>query len=95
MYFQALDDKGECVGVYKDGELYFKEKPEGIRRTWKYAEFLADSSVEYASVYSNNRSLSDACPPYLIDDWTEVGTTESFLSLFCYRKGRFERKLLF
>jgi len=72
LYFQALDDKGECVGVYKDGELYFKEKPEGIKRTWKYAEFLADSSVEYASVYSNNRSLSDACPPYLIDDWTEV-----------------------
>ena len=72
MYFQTLDDKGECVGVYKDGELFFKEIPEGLKRTWKYAEYLEASDVEYASIYSGNGSLSDCCPQYLIDDWVEV-----------------------
>ena len=38
MYFQTLDDKGECVGVYKDGKLYFQDLPTGLERTWKYAE---------------------------------------------------------
>ena len=40
MYFQTLDDKGECVGVYKNGELHFNNLPEGMERTWKYAEYL-------------------------------------------------------
>lgn len=72
MYFQTLDDKGECVGIYKNGKLYFKDLPDGLERTWKYANYLEKSSVEYASIYCGNRNLNDACPPYLIDDWIEV-----------------------
>lgn len=72
MYFQTLDDKGECVGVYKDGELYFNDLPQGMERTWKYAEYLEESDVEYASLYGGNRSLNDVCPAHLIDDWTIV-----------------------
>lgn len=80
MYFQTLDDKGECVGVYKDGNLYFKETmPEGLRRTWKYAEYLEEDDVQYASIYSGNNSLSDCCPSHLIDEWTE---TEERLKAF-------------
>ena len=65
MYFQALDDKGECVGVYKDGGLYFEELPENLKRTWKYAEFLGNLDVEYANLYAPNRPLADVCPDYL------------------------------
>ena len=72
MYFQTLDDKGECVGVYKDGELYFNDLPQGMERTWKYAEYLEESDVEYASLYGGNRSLNDICPAFLIDDWVAV-----------------------
>ena len=72
MYFQTLDDKGECVGVYKDGELYFNDLPQGMERTWKYAEYLEESDVEYASLYGGNRSLNDVCPAFLIDDWVAV-----------------------
>ena len=80
MYFQTLDDKGECVGVYKDGNLYFKETmPEGLGRTWKYAEYLEEDDVQYASIYSGNNSLSDCCPSHLIDEWTE---TEERLKAF-------------
>ena len=72
MYFQTLDDKGECVGVYKNGKLYFQDLPEGLKRTWKYAEYLQESNVEYASVWSGNRSLNDTCPNALVDDWVAV-----------------------
>jgi len=72
MYFQTLDDKGECVGVYKNGKLYFKNLPDGMERTWKYANYLEKSNVEYASLYCGNRGLNDVCPSYLIDEWIEV-----------------------
>ena len=74
MYFQTLDDKGECVGVYKNGKLCFGSIPEDITKTWKYAEYLEKNDVEYASILCGNRSLNDACPSSLIDDWVEVET---------------------
>ena len=72
MYFQTLDDKGECVGVYSDGKLYFGDLPKGLTKTWKYAEYLEESDVEYAHLYCGGRSLNDVCPAHLIDDWTIV-----------------------
>ena len=72
MYFQTLDDKSECVGVYKDGEIYFEGLPTDLKRTWKYAEYLEEDSVEYASLRCGNRSLGDACPNSLVDDWAHV-----------------------
>jgi hypothetical protein len=44
VYFQALDDKKECVGIYHDGRLVFDESefPETFSnmRTWRYSGFL-------------------------------------------------------
>tara|TARA_R110000824_G_scaffold16596_2_gene68672 strand:- start:1057 stop:2244 length:1188 start_codon:yes stop_codon:yes gene_type:complete len=72
LYFQTLDDKGECIGVYKDGKLYFQDLPTGLEKTWKYAEYLEKSNVEYASLRCGNRGLSDVCPSPLVDDWAIV-----------------------
>jgi len=72
MYFQTLDDKSECVGVYKNGSLYYESLPQGLGRTWKYAEYLQESSVEYANILCGNRSLNDVCPSPLVDDWTAI-----------------------
>lgn len=79
MYFQTLDDKGECVGVFKDGKFYFQDLPEGLKRTWKYAGYLEESDVEYANLLCGDRSLISVCPDYLIDDWNNV---ESRLKAF-------------
>ncbi len=87
MYFQTLDDKGECVGVYKDGKLYFQDLPEGLKRTWKYAEYLEESDVEYASVWCGNRSIDDVWPDVLIDDWLAVeGKLKAFYRSFVLAK---------
>ena len=62
MYFQTLDDKTECVGVYKDGKLYFDDFPTDLRRTWKYTGSITDEDVEYAWLYTQGKALRDACP---------------------------------
>ena len=51
MYFQTIDDKKECVGVYQDGQLFFDEIPPNLERTWKYSGTLEDSPAEYAWLY--------------------------------------------
>ena len=72
MYFQALDIKNECVGVYIDGQLQYSEIPENLTKTWSYANFLEDRDIEYASLYCLGKSLTEVCPPSLEDDWLET-----------------------
>ena len=74
MLFQTLDDKTECVGIYADSELIFDvgEFPQGITQTWKYAPYLRDLDVEYASLYLEGGNIGDNIPEYLRDDWDDV-----------------------
>jgi hypothetical protein len=65
LYFQTLDDKSECVGVYTDGRLHFDEVPSGLTRTWKYTGSITDPAVEYAWLYAQGRSLQEVCPEEL------------------------------
>ena len=71
MYFQALDDKKECVGIYNDGRLIFDESmfPTSFEnmKTWRYSGFLNDDSIEYGWLFSLGKSLKEACPEHLID----------------------------
>jgi len=67
LYFQTLDDKSECIGVYTGGELHFESVPSNLTRTWKYTGSIRDPKVEYAWLYANGASLSDVCPPELRD----------------------------
>jgi hypothetical protein len=67
MIFQLMDNKAECLGYYMNGELvYDSELPENCSGTWKTS--VASShlrNIDYAHLYSNGLSLSDACPAHL------------------------------
>jgi len=65
MYFQAIDDKNECIGVYADGQLHFDEMPESLLRTWKYSGSLVDEAIEYAWLYCGGGPIEKGCPPTL------------------------------
>lgn len=69
--FQSLDDKGECVGLYKDGELYFHDLPEISKETWNYVAFLKGLDIEYASIYANGSTLEQCCPESIKSDWQQ------------------------
>ena len=74
MIFQTLDDKTECVGIYTNNQLYFERSqfPPGLTATWKYAPYLRDQNVDYVSLYLEGRSISEAVPEYLQEDWADV-----------------------
>ncbi len=65
MYFQTLDDKTECVGIYADGTLYFKDFPNDLTKTWRYTGSVKDPAVEYAWLWSNGFTLAEVCPDFL------------------------------
>lgn len=65
MYFQTLDDKSQCVGVYTAGTLHFDKIPEQIERTWKFTGSISADNIEYAWLYCGGATLVDICPPEL------------------------------
>jgi len=73
LLFQTLDDKKECVGIYHDGELLFhQEMPENLKYTWAYSAFLQNRDIEYAKLYCDGLSLSEAAPEHLIGRWRDA-----------------------
>ena len=62
MYFQTLDDKKQCVGIYKEGKIYFDSMPEDLRRTWAFTGSMKDKELQFAQIYANGKSLEEACP---------------------------------
>lgn len=72
MYFQTLDDKKECVGVYSNGHLEFGEIPEKITRTWKYTGSVDKEEIEYAWLMCNGRDLKEVCPPELTTELEKI-----------------------
>lgn len=70
--FQVLDDKGSCVGIYKDGELHFSNIPKNLDKTWNYVDFLKGMEVEYASIYAQGNGLDDCCPQSFKGDWDSI-----------------------
>jgi len=75
VYFQALDDKKQCVGIYHDGRLVFDEDkfPESLisMRTWRYSGFLDEETIEYGWLLSLGKTLKEMCPEHLIQQLTK------------------------
>jgi hypothetical protein len=65
VFFQTLDDKTECVGLYSGGTLYFKDFPTELTKTWRYTGSITDPAVEYAWLFCNGFTLAEVCPDFL------------------------------
>ena len=96
MYFQTLDDKTECVGVYKDGRLHFDEIPSGLLRTWRAGGSISDSAIEYAWVFCGGKSLKEACPPDLLEEYeASIRKMSAFYKSFKIAKVNFDDHCIF
>ena len=71
MIFQTLDNKGECIGVFTNGELLFEELPDGLTHTWSYAPYLG-KEVKYANLYCQGLSPDQVCPENLKGEWSTI-----------------------
>jgi len=74
MYFQSIDDKQECVGVYCNGNLQFHEYSlDEFSKTWKYSKPLKEyETIEYAQLYAQSEEIFEACPESLKQDNIET-----------------------
>ena len=71
MFFQTLDDKNECVGIYAEGNMTFDELPDGLTSCWAPVTYLEEHEIEYASLYCEGKTPEQVCPKNLRDDWDE------------------------
>jgi len=71
LLFQTLDDKQNCIALYKDETLSKGLLPEGLSHTWTTAQYLEGLPIEYAYLYCQ-KSLSDACPPDFRGHYSEA-----------------------
>ena len=96
MYFQTLDDKTECVGVYKDGNLYFDEIPQGLTRTWRPGGSVMGPDIEYAWLWSGGKSLGEVCPDDLVASYkASTQKMRAFYKSFTLAKIDFNEHCIF
>lgn len=89
MLFQTLDEKNECVAVFRNNQLIWGEVPKDLTKTWKYSQFLKHKqNIQYAYIYSGGKSLDEVCPEYMKVRWLEV-----FGKLKAYHRSFFEAKI--
>lgn len=71
MTFITLDNKDWCKGIYTNGKLFYEELPQNLNKTWKYAPYLKEKDIEYASLYVQGKTLDQVCPEHLKTQWCE------------------------
>lgn len=69
MTFVTLDNKDWCKGIYHHGSLHYEEMPPNLSKTWKYASYMSDRNVVYASLYVGGKTMTEVCPEHLKEQW--------------------------
>lgn len=96
MLFQTLDDKKECVGIYANDKLHFREIPENLSASWSYSPYLKGLKIDYAQLYCEGKSLDEVCPEYLKEEWTEIkNKLKAFMNSFFEAKVSLDQNCFF
>jgi len=69
--FTVLDLKKECLGYYYDGDIK-EERTEKQCVTWDYKPGFHDDDIEYVELYTSGKSLTEACPDHLKEEWGKL-----------------------
>ena len=72
MLYQTLDDKKECIGVFADGKLNFKNIPQNLTKTWKASSSIRKANTEYAWIYAAGLDLDEVCPEEMKSELTDL-----------------------
>ena len=72
MYFQTLDDKKECIGIYHGEQLHFDKYPENLSKTWKASSSVRNKKIDYAWIFAKGADLEKACPEDLLPEYKKL-----------------------
>ena len=87
MIFQTLDDKKECVGVYVEKQLKYKQIPKGLTKTWSYSPYLKGLEIDYAQLYVEGKSIQEIVPENLKKEWESISNhMKAFINSFIEAK---------
>jgi hypothetical protein len=83
-YFQVLDHRGECNGIYLNDKLVFNQYPSNLTKTWEYSKNLLNhQEYEYGYVYSGGTPLLRVCPRAYEADFRAVeNKMKSYITSF-------------
>jgi hypothetical protein len=78
VYFQAIDDKKRCVGIYTSGELIFDLARipttfDGMR-TWKCSGTTTDHDVDYGWLFCDGSTLAEVCPAEIVPEFESAAS---------------------
>jgi len=63
--------------------MFYEDLPEDISQTWSYSEFLKDLEIEYASLYTEGKNISELVPEELEQDWHKISSRmKAFIRAF-------------
>ena len=65
MLFQVLDDKEDCLGIYSENKFYYGSLRDSFTKTWDWSPHLDGKDYEFARIYTNGKTLDEACPEHL------------------------------
>tara|TARA_R110000824_G_scaffold196320_4_gene379524 strand:- start:4468 stop:5661 length:1194 start_codon:yes stop_codon:yes gene_type:complete len=92
VYFQTLDSKNECFGIFCNDKIYYSRDKldiDELTHTWAYADYLKDNiNICYAQLYCGGKTLQEACPKKYQEHMDEVS-----LKLKAYIRSMNECKL--
>lgn len=70
MYFQTLDSKAGCFGIYYDGKIsQIQQVQQELTKTWEYSRHLDGKKIECAKIFCGGAGLEEICPEHLAKDW--------------------------
>jgi len=75
LLFQALDRKKDCIGFFAHNKIHSTPELPLEGETWDYSPQLQGAHYEIARIYSHGASLTEVCPPDLVEEWGTIKKT--------------------
>ena len=88
MLFEIIDQKQKCKNIVLNNKIVSQPVYKDLSKTWSYHSSLKNYDIEYASLYSQGKTLDECCPENLKDKWNiikqkHLAYIKSFETGFC------------
>ena len=72
MIFHSIDNKTFCKSIVVDNKIIDNPSYKDLTGSWDYNMDHKNSNIQYAKLYLQGKSIDEACPADLKDDWEKT-----------------------